>query len=186
MPGAARRPRDRERSSDDPTTGDRGSAAIACAARISGEQVLGGITRLGRLPDMAHAQEAIFGRDGGATQTALRRTVRIGLTSGNAATLLSIDTGSTNVAFRTCRLSMGSDWHFRADIRLLARLRPAWPRFGRCLSRGRYRDWEIREIPVQTVTALREFAELAVILLLFLIGLETEPQQLRRLGRDAL
>jgi glutathione-regulated potassium-efflux system ancillary protein KefC len=45
---------------------------------------------------------------------------------------------------------------------------------------------EIREIPVQTVTALREFAELAVILLLFLIGLETEPQQLRRLGRDAL
>src|SRR4051794_9766092 len=45
---------------------------------------------------------------------------------------------------------------------------------------------EIREIPVQTVTALREFAELGVILLLFLIGLETEPQQLRRLGRDAL
>ena len=45
---------------------------------------------------------------------------------------------------------------------------------------------EIREMPVQTVTALREFAELGVILLLFLIGLETEPQQLRRLGRDAL
>ena len=45
---------------------------------------------------------------------------------------------------------------------------------------------EIREIPVHTVTALREFAELGVILLLFLIGLETEPQHLRRLGRDAL
>lgn len=45
---------------------------------------------------------------------------------------------------------------------------------------------EIREVPVHTVSALREFAELGVILLLFLIGLETEPQQLRRLGRDAL
>ena len=44
---------------------------------------------------------------------------------------------------------------------------------------------EIREIPVQTVTALREFAELGVILLLFLIGLETEPQHLRRLERDS-
>jgi glutathione-regulated potassium-efflux system ancillary protein KefC len=45
---------------------------------------------------------------------------------------------------------------------------------------------EIRETPLHTVTALREFAELGVILLLFLIGLETQPQQLRRLGRDAL
>lgn len=44
---------------------------------------------------------------------------------------------------------------------------------------------EIREIPVHTVNALREFAELGVILLLFLIGLETEPRRLRQLGRDA-
>ena len=44
----------------------------------------------------------------------------------------------------------------------------------------------VRDIPVHTVEVLREFAELGVILLLFLIGLEIEPEQLRRLGRDVL
>ena len=36
------------------------------------------------------------------------------------------------------------------------------------------------------VLALREFAELGVILLLFLIGLEMKPSQLSSLGRDAI
>jgi glutathione-regulated potassium-efflux system protein KefB len=45
---------------------------------------------------------------------------------------------------------------------------------------------EIREIPPAAVLSLREFAELGVILLLFLIGLEIQPTQLRGLGRDAL
>ena len=44
----------------------------------------------------------------------------------------------------------------------------------------------VRDIPAHSVEALREFAELGVILLLFLIGLEIQPEQLRRLGRDAL
>jgi glutathione-regulated potassium-efflux system protein KefB len=43
----------------------------------------------------------------------------------------------------------------------------------------------IRDIPTGSVAALREFAELGVVLLLFLIGLEITPPQLRRLGRDA-
>jgi len=45
---------------------------------------------------------------------------------------------------------------------------------------------EIRDLPTDTAVALREFAELGVILLLFLIGLETTPRQLRELGRYAL
>jgi glutathione-regulated potassium-efflux system ancillary protein KefC len=45
---------------------------------------------------------------------------------------------------------------------------------------------EIRDLPAETALALREFAELGVVLLLFLIGLETTPPQLRGLGRDAL
>jgi glutathione-regulated potassium-efflux system ancillary protein KefC len=45
---------------------------------------------------------------------------------------------------------------------------------------------EIRDLPPDTALALREFAELGVILLLFLIGLETTPPQLRGLGRSAL
>jgi glutathione-regulated potassium-efflux system protein KefB len=45
---------------------------------------------------------------------------------------------------------------------------------------------EIRDLPPDTALALREFGELGVILLLFLIGLETTPPQLRSLGRDAL
>jgi glutathione-regulated potassium-efflux system protein KefB len=45
---------------------------------------------------------------------------------------------------------------------------------------------EIRDLPPGTVLALREFAELGVILLLFLIGLETTPPQLRGLGHNAL
>jgi glutathione-regulated potassium-efflux system ancillary protein KefC len=45
---------------------------------------------------------------------------------------------------------------------------------------------EIRDLPPHTAVALREFAELGVILLLFLIGLETTPPQLRGLGRNAL
>jgi glutathione-regulated potassium-efflux system protein KefB len=45
---------------------------------------------------------------------------------------------------------------------------------------------EIRDFPAETALALREFAELGVVLLLFLIGLETTPPQLRGLGRDAL
>lgn len=45
---------------------------------------------------------------------------------------------------------------------------------------------EIRDFPSETALALREFAELGVVLLLFLIGLETTPPQLRGLGRNAL
>jgi glutathione-regulated potassium-efflux system ancillary protein KefC len=45
---------------------------------------------------------------------------------------------------------------------------------------------EIHDLPAETALALREFAELGVVLLLFLIGLETTPPQLRGLGRDAL
>ena len=44
----------------------------------------------------------------------------------------------------------------------------------------------IRDLPDQSVLALREFAELGVILLLFLIGLEIKPSQLSSLGRDAI
>jgi Kef-type K+ transport system membrane component KefB len=43
---------------------------------------------------------------------------------------------------------------------------------------------EIRDLPPDTALALREFGELGVILLLFLIGLETTPPQLRGLERD--
>src|SRR4029077_9027140 len=44
----------------------------------------------------------------------------------------------------------------------------------------------IRDLPDESVLALREFAELGVILLLFLIGLEIKPSQLSSLGRDAV
>jgi glutathione-regulated potassium-efflux system ancillary protein KefC len=45
---------------------------------------------------------------------------------------------------------------------------------------------QVRELPAESVLALREFAEIGVVLLLFLIGLEIKPPQLRALGRDAL
>jgi Kef-type K+ transport system membrane component KefB len=45
---------------------------------------------------------------------------------------------------------------------------------------------QVRDIPTQTILALREFAEIGVVLLLFLIGLEIQLDQLRRLGRDVL
>ncbi len=45
---------------------------------------------------------------------------------------------------------------------------------------------QIRELPPASVQALKEFAEIGVVLLLFLIGLEIQPSQLRNLGRDAL
>jgi glutathione-regulated potassium-efflux system protein KefB len=45
---------------------------------------------------------------------------------------------------------------------------------------------QVRDVPATTVLALREFAELGVVLLLFLIGLEIQLEQLRRLGRDVL
>jgi sodium/hydrogen exchanger family protein len=44
----------------------------------------------------------------------------------------------------------------------------------------------IRDLPDESILALREFAELGVILLLFLIGLEIKPSQLSSLGRDAI
>jgi hypothetical protein len=44
----------------------------------------------------------------------------------------------------------------------------------------------IRDLPDESVLALREFAELGVVLLLFLIGLEMKPSQLSSLGRDAI
>jgi Kef-type K+ transport system membrane component KefB len=45
---------------------------------------------------------------------------------------------------------------------------------------------QLRDIPASTVLALRGVAELGVVLLLFLIGLEIQLDQLRRLGRDVL
>ena len=45
---------------------------------------------------------------------------------------------------------------------------------------------QMRDLPPASVQALQEFAELGVILLLFLIGLELQPSQLRTLGRDAI
>ena len=45
---------------------------------------------------------------------------------------------------------------------------------------------QMRDLPPTSVQALQEFAELGVILLLFLIGLELQPSQLRTLGRDAI
>jgi glutathione-regulated potassium-efflux system ancillary protein KefC len=45
---------------------------------------------------------------------------------------------------------------------------------------------QIQELSLDSVRALKEFAEIGVVLLLFLIGLEIEPSQLRNLGRDAL
>lgn len=45
---------------------------------------------------------------------------------------------------------------------------------------------QVRDIPDQTIRAVREFAEIGVVLLLFLIGLEIQLDQLRRLGRDVL
>jgi glutathione-regulated potassium-efflux system protein KefB len=45
---------------------------------------------------------------------------------------------------------------------------------------------QVRDIPAQTILAVREFAEIGVVLLLFLIGLEIQLDQLRRLGRDVL
>jgi glutathione-regulated potassium-efflux system protein KefB len=44
----------------------------------------------------------------------------------------------------------------------------------------------VRDIPTQTILAVREFAEIGVVLLLFLIGLEIQLDQLRRLGREVL
>ena len=43
-----------------------------------------------------------------------------------------------------------------------------------------------RDLPPETVHMVQEIAELGVVMLLFLIGLEITPPQLRRLGRDAL
>ncbi len=45
---------------------------------------------------------------------------------------------------------------------------------------------QMRDLPPASVHALQEFAELGVILLLFLIGLELQPSQLRNLSRDAI
>jgi len=45
---------------------------------------------------------------------------------------------------------------------------------------------QVRDVPDQTTLAVREFAEIGVVLLLFLIGLEIQLDQLRRLGRDVL
>jgi glutathione-regulated potassium-efflux system ancillary protein KefC len=45
---------------------------------------------------------------------------------------------------------------------------------------------QVRDPPASTVLALRGVAELGVVLLLFLIGLEIKLDQLRRLGRDVL
>jgi len=44
----------------------------------------------------------------------------------------------------------------------------------------------VRDIPASTALALRGVAELGVVLLLFLIGLEIRLDELRRLGRDVL
>ena len=45
---------------------------------------------------------------------------------------------------------------------------------------------QVRDIDPQRVMAVREIAEIGVALLLFVIGLEIKPPQLRELGRDAL
>src|SRR5262244_2386911 len=45
---------------------------------------------------------------------------------------------------------------------------------------------QVRDPPASTVLALRGVAEIGVVLLLFLIGLEIRLDQLRRLGRDVL
>jgi glutathione-regulated potassium-efflux system protein KefB len=45
---------------------------------------------------------------------------------------------------------------------------------------------QFRDIPAATVLTLREFSELGVILLLFLIGIEMKPPELHRLGRDVI
>ena len=45
---------------------------------------------------------------------------------------------------------------------------------------------QVRETPVQTIRAVHDFTEIGVVLLLFLIGLEIQLDQLRRLGRDVL
>ena len=45
---------------------------------------------------------------------------------------------------------------------------------------------QIHDLPPEKVHLLHEVAELGVVLLLFLIGLEITPPQLRGLGRDAL
>ena len=45
---------------------------------------------------------------------------------------------------------------------------------------------QVRDIPAQTILAVRDFAEIGVVLLLFTIGLEIKLDQLRRLGRDLL
>ena len=45
---------------------------------------------------------------------------------------------------------------------------------------------QIGKLPPEPVQALREFAEIGVTILLFLIGLEIQPSQLRKLGRDAI
>ena len=44
---------------------------------------------------------------------------------------------------------------------------------------------QIRDIDPGSIAAVREFAEIGVILLLFVIGIEIQPSQLRRLGGDA-
>jgi glutathione-regulated potassium-efflux system ancillary protein KefC len=44
---------------------------------------------------------------------------------------------------------------------------------------------QIRDIDPGSIAAVREFAEIGVVLLLFVIGLEIQPSQLRRLGGDA-
>ena len=44
----------------------------------------------------------------------------------------------------------------------------------------------IGELPAESVQDLRGFTEIGVVLLLFLIGLEIQPSQLRKLGRNAI
>ena len=43
---------------------------------------------------------------------------------------------------------------------------------------------QVRDILAQTILAVHEFAEIGVVLMLFLIGLEIQLDQLRRPGRD--
>ena len=45
---------------------------------------------------------------------------------------------------------------------------------------------QIGELPLDSVQDLRGFTEIGVVLLLFLIGLEIQPSQLRKLGWDAI
>ena len=78
------------------------------------------------------------------------------------------------------------NWPPRPDISLSAYLRPARSRLERRLPRSWHRHRQVRDIPAETTLAVHKFAEIGIILLLFLIGLEIQLDQLRRLGRDVL